>query len=550
MGKNDNGNTPILECESEPEDEGPHHPQNQRSGSVSMIILNSPTLHEVVDNPKSSLISTTNDDTDYSEISDDSTESDNQSVKEEDLESIHIEKDDLLSNDADAKPPPISKSQWARIIMIYMAVFSDALALTLVTPFLSEILIEKWNIQEDNVGYYSGILVGIYSLARFISGFNLGHLSDKYGRKPFLILSLLATGIGTIIFPLVPNVYLAIIIRFVEGILSNTMALCQATLADMVDKKNRPVVFAYMGSVFALSRCLSSAIGGFSVKIAQDAKNPYLLPCIIGGSIVLLSGLLILVFHPETHPKLAKKSITEETVEPTLNVEQKEYSFFEGLKLITKNRTVLHLMVMGSLNSFANGGLLLGIVLFASLSIEEKGMGFDSFKIGILFTVFGLVGFAFQLLFFKRLSKSLGLKKQYLMGMILLGASMLLYPVIYTGYLIQGEAMVWVISIFVVIIMGIGWMQAMSILQGMVANASDPKIQGLTQGSYQSLNSLLRAFGPVVSGAIFSLSTNWSAPFILFIVLAVIYLTVGKISHHLPESVDVLKKKEVTQEKV
>ncbi|KAF2072294.1 hypothetical protein CYY_006401 [Polysphondylium violaceum] len=501
----------------------------------SMIILNStPTLNEIIDHvaSNSSLITVLH-------RSDDSMFLNNQNQNK-----IVEKEDDFL---VEEKIPIISKRQWARIIMIYMAVFSDALAITLITPFLSEILVSRWKVQESHVGYFSGVLIGIYSLARFISGFTLGHLSDKYGRKPFLVLSLLATGCGTVLFPLLPNVYLALFFRFLEGILSNTMALCQATLADMVDKKNRPVVFAYMGSVFALSRCLSSAIGGFSVKIAGNSTNPYLLPCIFGGSFVLLSGLLILVFHPETHPKLAKKSITEEIVEPTLNVEQKEYSFFEGLKLITKNRTVLHLMVMGSLNSFANGGLLLGITLFASLKRPEKGLGFNSFKIGILFTVFGLVGFAFQLLFFKRLSKSLGLKKQYLMGMILLSTSMLLYPVIYTGYLIQGEAIVWVFSIFVVIIMGIGWMQAMSILQGMVANASDPKIQGLTQGSYQSLNSLLRALGPMVSGSIFSLSINWSAPFILFIVLAQFYLACGKISTSLTESVDVLKKKDESQ---
>ncbi|KAF2073213.1 hypothetical protein CYY_005464 [Polysphondylium violaceum] len=476
------------------------------------------------------------------------------------LDDVEIGKSELSASQ-DMKPPPISRKNWIRIIIIFTAVLSDGLSLTLVQPFLPAMLMNKWGFPESDVGYLSGILIGIYSLARFFSGFYLGHLSDKFGRKKFLVLSLLSTGIGTIIFAVMPNVVLAIAVRFVEGLLSNTTALCQATLADMVDKKNRAAIFAYMGGVFALSRCLSSSIGGITVKIVEGSANPYLLPCVFGGSIVLVSAVLIIFIHPETHPKFRKPEYDipgsdipnhEEEDEKQKNKEQhKDYTFMEGIRIISKNKPMVLLITMGCINSFNNGSLLLAIVLFASLSIEQRGLGFDSFKIGIIFTFFGFIGFFFQIMFFKRLSTSLGLKKQYLIGMIFLTIGMALLPLTYTGYLIQGEAMVWVFIFLIMPLLSIGFMQGLPIVQGMVANASDPEIQGLTQGFYQSMNSFLRAFGPAISGAIFSYSTRHSIPFLLFVCISFLYICIAIFSLYVPDSVDVTykkKKKSITED--
>jgi len=344
-----------------------------------------------------------------------------------------------------------------------------------------------------------------------------------------------------------PNVVLAIAVRFIEGLLSNTTALCQATLADMVDKRNRAAIFAYMGGVFALSRSLSSSIGGITVKIVEGSSNPYLLPCVFGGGIVLISGVLILFIHPETHPKFRKAEYdtpgelevpSSDSGELKEKVPYKEYTFIEGIKIISRNKPMVLLITMGCINSFNNGSLLLAIVLFSSLSIEQRGLGFDSFKIGIIFTFFGFIGFFFQIMFFKRLSTTLGLKKQYLIGMIFLTVGMALLPLTYTGYLVQGEVMVWVFIFLIMPLLSIGFMQGLPIVQGMVANASDPEIQGLTQGFYQSMNSFLRAFGPAISGAIFSYSTRHQAPFLLFVCISFLYICIAIFSLYVPDSVD------------
>ncbi|GAM22135.1 hypothetical protein SAMD00019534_053100 [Acytostelium subglobosum LB1] len=436
--------------------------------------------------------------------------------------------------------PPITRQQWIRVIVIYTAVLSDGLSLTLVQPFLPKLLMEKWHFSESDVGWVSGILIGCYSLARFFSAFVIGHLSDKYGRKPFLVLSLLSTTIGTAIFAFMPNVYLAMLVRFVEGLVSNTTALSQATLADMIDKRNRATIFAYLGAIFALSRCLSSTLGGVVVRLADGQPNPYIYPCLVGGGIVFVSAVLIFFIHPETHPRFAKPGVSATEI----SKDQDAIPLWEGLKSMAKDRKIVMLLILGSVNSFNNGGLLLAFVLFSSLSIEHRGLGMDPFENGIIFSVLGFFGFIFQITFFKRLSRTLGLKRQYLMGSMLLCLGMMTFPLTFMGYLIQGKATVWVILMIIVPITSVGFMQCLPIVGGMIANASRPELQGLTQGTAQSANSLLRSFGPAISGAIFTFSIKYSVSWLLFFVLSVIYVGLAILSLYLPDSVDVLRDSE------
>ncbi|KAM9996195.1 hypothetical protein ACTFIY_002386 [Dictyostelium cf. discoideum] len=468
-----------------------------------------------------------------------------------------------IVDEMDEPAQPIPRHIWIKVLLVYYAVFSDGLSLTLIQPFLPQILEERWGFQPADVGYVSGILVGVYSFARFGSGFYLGHFSDKYGRKPFLVMSLFVTGIGTVLFALMPNVWLAVGLRMIEGLFSNTTALCQATLADMVDKKNRAAVFAYLGGTYALSRCVSSSMGGFIVKIFEGTSNPYLYPCIIGGGIVLLSSLLILVAHPETHPKYTTLSYEgngngkeyktlnqvtttqiEESNKSTSTTTPKEppkkdKTFKEGIQIILKDRGLLLLMVVGGLNSFNNGGLLLSLVLFSSAPTDNRGLGWHSLESGIIFTILGFFGFLWQILLFKKVSGRFGLKRQYTVGMILLSVGMALFPLSYVAWNIQGYPLAWVTLAIVVPIISVGFMSGLPIVQGMVANCSNPEIQGLTQGSTQSINSMLRSFGPAISGAIFSASAAHNQAWVLFIVLSIIYVCVAIISLYLPDSVDI-----------
>ncbi|EGG14994.1 hypothetical protein DFA_09814 [Cavenderia fasciculata] len=440
------------------------------------------------------------------------------------------------------EPPAISRQQWIRILVIYSAVLSDGLSLTLVQPFLPSLLKEKWGFEESEVGWASGLLIGCYSLARFFSSFYLGHMSDRFGRKPFLVLSLVSTGIGTAIFSFMPNLVLAMIVRFLEGIFSNTTALCQATLADMVDKRNRPAIFAYLGAIFALSRCLSSTLGGIVVKLAENTENPYVYPCVLGGAIVLTSSVLVFILHPETHPRFAKPGINANQ-EDFNKQGGKQYTLKEGLKLLAQDHSLVLLFIIGSINSYNNGGLLLSIVLYASLPTDKHGLGMDPSENGIIFSVLGLFGFLFQITFFKKLSRKIGLKKQYLLGSMLLAVGMAIFPLTFMGYIVQGKAMVWVLLMIIVPINSIGFMQCLPIVQGMIANASRTELQGLTQGTAQSLNSLLRSFGPTISGALFSLSLSFPSPspWLLFSILSIVYVALAITSLHLPDSVDVLR---------
>jgi MFS family permease len=159
----------------------------------------------------------------------------------------------------------------------------DLLSYTIIQPFLPQYLREKFpHLPKENIGSITGWVLGSFFIARFFSNTVIGHISDLYGRKWPMIVSLLVSTIATGVFTFLNSIWLLVLVRLVHGFFSATSALAKAQLVDVSTGNNIPtatrsLLFAYLGSTFAMSRAASSAMGGIivGIGIAVKSDNPY-----------------------------------------------------------------------------------------------------------------------------------------------------------------------------------------------------------------------------------------------------------------------------------
>eukprot|EP01112_Ceratiomyxa_fruticulosa_P007439 TRINITY_DN1929_c0_g1_i1.p1 TRINITY_DN1929_c0_g1~~TRINITY_DN1929_c0_g1_i1.p1 ORF type:complete len:561 (-),score=89.64 TRINITY_DN1929_c0_g1_i1:102-1784(-) len=411
-----------------------------------------------------------------------------------------------------------NRIMWLRLLVVYAICASDSVCLTIVTPFVPDMCRTRFGLKEEDVGLAAGFLLGAYSFSQFLSSFVIGHLSDIYGRKKLIIMGLTTACITSVFYGLAPWFYLALGLRLFAGLTNGNTSVSKACVSDLTvnaDGETRAVAFAYFGGSFSLARTVASGIGGLTVGImVLGIDNPYLLPCLIGSLFNVVTLIATIFGYPET---LSKSKAGSHSKGKGVIA-----SMVEGLKLIAADKLLLKLVAIQSINSFCNGSAILQLVLIQTLPIEYHGIGFNSLENGLGYAYFGLSSVIFQVFFFKRYVKKLGIYRTYLIGAVILGIGTFCQPFANLPYWLSGnditvlnKALTWIILLFFTTMLGVGFMTCLPVVGTMISNAADPSRQGLTQGTSQSVASLLRASGPPLSGLLFSFSVKIKFPFLL-----------------------------------
>jgi len=113
-----------------------------------------------------------------------------------------------------------SSKTWLKAFIVYFIVACDALCFTIIQPFLSEMVVNRFGVSDKSqIGIIVGVILSAFPAARFCSSSYLGYFSDLYGRKRFLMFSLFVNFIGTLVFGLVDMFWLAALLRFLQGLL-------------------------------------------------------------------------------------------------------------------------------------------------------------------------------------------------------------------------------------------------------------------------------------------------------------------------------------------
>ncbi|KAJ3410238.1 hypothetical protein HDV05_004009 [Chytridiales sp. JEL 0842] len=158
-------------------------------------------------------------------------------------------------------------------------------------PFMVRSLIPG----EEKVGYYAGLLQSAYFLPTIVGAPLMGHLSDKYGRKPILLAGLVGYAIGTLLLGLSTAYWAALVSLFVTGCFAGNTVVAKGMIGELgTDDKMRAIGYSVYGVVFGGAGILGSFMGGFLAdpklfaNIPFLEERPYLLACLVGFLIALV----------------------------------------------------------------------------------------------------------------------------------------------------------------------------------------------------------------------------------------------------------------------
>ena len=184
----------------------------------------------------------------------------------------------------------------ASSLFIVFTVAIDAMGIGLIIPVMPELIQQVRGASIAEAAYWGGLLTFTYASMQFLCGPLLGNLSDRYGRRPVLILSLVFMGLDYFLMAIAPTLALLFVARFISGITGATYAVAAAYLSDTSEKGQRSSSFGLIGAAFGIGFVLGPALGGLIGEVG--ARMPFF----IAGGLALANAAFGLLILPETLP--------------------------------------------------------------------------------------------------------------------------------------------------------------------------------------------------------------------------------------------------------
>jgi DHA1 family tetracycline resistance protein-like MFS transporter len=184
-----------------------------------------------------------------------------------------------------------------RLTLLFAFVFVDVLGFSLILP-----LLPYYAATFGATAEVVGLLLGANALTQLLGAPILGRLSDRFGRKPLLLLSLVGTVVGFLMLGLARSLAMLFASRVVDGFLGGNISLAQAYISDVTEGKERTKGFGLIGAAFGLGFIFGPAIGG---ALAGDGN--YALPALVAAGLSLLNLLGVLVWLPESLPRAERE---------------------------------------------------------------------------------------------------------------------------------------------------------------------------------------------------------------------------------------------------
>ena len=369
------------------------------------------------------------------------------------------------------------------LAILFMVVFIDLLGFGIVLP-----LLPFYASEYGASGTTVGVIVGIYSLMQFFFAPIWGRLSDRYGRRPIIMLSLSGSVLGYAIFAVAESVLVLLVARVVAGIAAANISTAQAYVSDVTDARDRAKGMGIIGAAFGIGFIFGPIIGGLLSSFGSRMGIPgNMFPGIAASLFSLLALVTAIFFLGESRPE----GLRPRTGRPP-QFDPATWSRMIGDRSLSRVFVALFLVIL----AFAS--METSVVLHgeAAYDLRPKDLGFFFGLMGMIVAVIqgGLIG---------RLSNRFGERALVRGGTILLSIGFVIVP------FIQQEGWLFVAAILIATGQGVSYPS----LTSLVSQLADPKERGSTLGVSSSLSSLARVAGPVLAGFLYDLLSAWG-PFI------------------------------------
>ncbi|MDH5533639.1 MAG: MFS transporter [Candidatus Pacebacteria bacterium] len=331
-----------------------------------------------------------------------------------------------------------------------------------------------------------GFLFASYSLFQFLATPLIGRLSDKYGRRPLLILSLVGTSISLALFASATSLMMLFFARMLDGITGGNISVAQAVIADTQKPKERAKWFAFLGAAFGFGFLVGPAIGGLLSQYGLAV------PFWFASAVSAIGAILAIFLLPETKSPNTKVSLEKEKLIDLPKL-------WNALKAPTTGALL-------AITFIASTGRHAFIIGFQSTTVDV--LKFTPTQVGLIFTAFGLANVLMQSIgvkfLLKRFSSRVLLKYSLLIGLILV--SLLGFAVYPIPFLI-------IIGFYMFVPPNLPF------ISGMISVATKEEDQGGILGLSQAYTSLGQIVGPILAGLITSFyipGAFWLAAIIWF----------------------------------
>lgn len=209
------------------------------------------------------------------------------------------------------------KNERRQLLPILIAVFIDLIGLGIAIPVLSVLMLDpSVNVlgpaaSEDLRTITLGFLIGLYPLAQFFGAPILGGMSDFYGRKKMLLIALLGTAAGYILFAAgvyFENIYVMLLSRILGGFMGGNLSIAHSAVADISTPQNKGRNFGLIGMAFGLGFILGPFLGTLFSDPNIVRWFSFSTPFFVAGILTILNVIYMSIFFPET---LKTKKMTE-----------------------------------------------------------------------------------------------------------------------------------------------------------------------------------------------------------------------------------------------
>ncbi|MGE4132035.1 MAG: MFS transporter [Bdellovibrionales bacterium] len=367
-----------------------------------------------------------------------------------------------------------------RIIIIFITVFMDLVGFGIVIP-LNPYLAEHFGASPLEVG----LLMSVYSFLQFLFAPVWGQLSDRLGRRPIILISLLGSALAHTAFAFSTSFTGLMLARGFAGLFGGNISTAMAYMADISDEKSRSKSMGLIGAAFGLGFLLGPALGGavagWGIMLGLSSPLSDSFPALVAGGICFLNFLAAIKILPETR-------------KPGAAVRARPARF----KMIfsTFQKPVLG-PVLGLV--FVSGFAMAHIEASLFLFVQDK-FGWSLSKASFGFAYIGLILVFTQGYLIRKWLPKFGESRLLLLGFLLATV----------GYAIMGFAPSVAILAVAVTFLGLGVGLINPSLHGSVSLLSDSEVQGNNLGVSQSLASIARILGPPTGGALYQHLGIWS----------------------------------------
>ncbi len=374
------------------------------------------------------------------------------------------------------------------VLVIFLTVFIDLIGFGIIVP-----LIPSYSEHFGAHGFVIGLIFASYSAMQFVFSPIWGRLSDRYGRRPILLISTAGAAVSYVLFARgtalenhTAALWLIVVSRVFAGICGGNITVAQAYIADITPPAERSKKMGLIGMAFGLGFILGPFIGGMSLRHLGDTG-----PGWVAAGLCAANFVLALCILAESHrPDSAQAA-------PRPHLDQWVHTLRQpkvGLLVI------VFFLATFCFSCFES---TLPLVIGANFGLDYKNDPTSASTVAYLFVYCGVIGAVVQGGAIGRLVKRMGEPRLIAASLVLTAASFAWLPFLEGaphlswGVLLRPEGLPWVWLLLALGLLSVGTSLTRPPLFGMLSNLTPASEQGATIGVAQSAGSLARILGPV-----------------------------------------------------